>query len=144
MLKTNSKAVRQAVRDYIIRNCEDVIDLIHEDGQREDREVFFDIDFNRVANYIIETFEDNYNFPNDGKTIQDRFSYFAGCLPFDIFDYHNFGHSAVNLVGDILNQTIEERNRYTESQAESLMDYLIYSELTKIRYPKIYNSRYAR
>lgn len=144
MLKTNSKAVRQAVRDYIIRNCEDVIDLIHEDGQREDREVFFDIDFNRVANYIIETFEDNYNFPNDGKTIQDRFSYFASCLPFDIFDYHNFGHSAVNLVGDILNQTIEERNRYTESQAESLMDYLIYSELTKIRYPKIYNSRYAR
>lgn len=41
------------------------------------------------------------------------------------YKYYYSG-SAIDVLGDILEQTEEERNRYTEAEAEKCMTYLLY------------------
>ena len=124
MLKTNSRVVRERIRIYVIGNGEDI---------RESME-FDEIPSNKIDDilkYVWTVFMDNYGrFTHKGVSLQEEFSTFASGLPFNIFDYH-YNVSAVDLVGDLLDETEAERSKYSESEAEKLMDYLIFRECEK-------------
>ena len=52
-------------------------------------------------------------------------------LPSVIDTCYYYNRSAVEDLGDILEETEEERNRYTEQDAERLLSCLIYREIRK-------------
>ena len=128
MLKTNSKQVKEKIRAYILEHFKNYYNDNKEYIKQElktNKEIFC---------YIIEVIKKEY-----GHEIKRNYNF----LTFNVFKnyccglpsvlkceyYYNI--SAVQLVGDILEQTEEERNKYTESQAEELMTKLLYKELIK-------------
>ena len=124
MLKTNSKIVRERVRAYVLDNCEDIKEVMEYEGMSTES-------VDDVLKYVWSVFMDEYGrYIRRGQTLQDEFSYFGGGLPFNIFDYHN-RVGAVDLVGDILEETEAERSRFSEGDAERLMDFFIFRECEK-------------
>lgn len=64
-------------------------------------------------------------------TIQDIFTEWASGLACGgLFDYY-YNVSAVQVLGDILEETEEERSKCTEAQAEKMLTYLIYREVSR-------------
>ena len=121
MLKTNSRIVRERIRIYILGNCEDIKESMEIPSNKIDD----------ILKYVWSVFmENDGRFLRRGESFQDVFSNFASGLPFNIFDYH-YNVSAVELVGDLLDETEAERSKYSESDAERLMDYLIFRECEK-------------
>ena len=117
MLKTNTKAVKMKVIAYIMQNTNS--DQLEEGATQA-----------QVFDYIAKTFINaEYNTPWQRKAnLQEAFSWWVSGLPFNFADYH-YNICAVDLVGDWLEQTKEERNKYSEDQAEKLADYLIFKAL---------------
>lgn len=64
------------------------------------------------------------------STLFDAFEYWCSGLPYllNTADYycHN---SAINILGDILEETEEERSRFSELEAEKELTYLIFREI---------------
>lgn len=120
MLRTNSKRAKENVMQYIRENSSYIKECAEYDGI----EISNDAD---ICKYIFDDFKRVTG--NHRGNIQDAFSEYASGLPLGIFDYH-YNISAVDLVGDILEETQRERERYTESDAEHLMDYLIFKIVT--------------
>ena len=120
MLKTNCKRVREAVRAYVVKNT---------NGWEKDPDTF------EEAAAIIKRAWDGYKYRGMRQefknNIVEAFKDFASCLPNNVFDYIAEGDT-VKLVGDMLEQTEQERAEYTDSQACDLLTYLIYSEVSKV------------
>lgn len=121
MLKTYSKKVSEAVRAYIAKNT----------NGYDDEEINT---FEEAAAVIAKTWNE-YKYPGMAAhkkyNLVEAFKDFAGGLPNDLFDYIAVGDT-VKLVGDMLEQTEQERAEYTDSQACDLLTYLIYSEVSKV------------
>ena len=119
-LKTNSEVVRDRIQEYI-----------RESVSEEEMEGV-EYPFPAVARYVMDSFE----FYCKGKTpvynMQIYFDEWLTGLPFGIGDFY-LGNmkSAKDILGDILEETEEERNRFTNEQAEHLLSSLIYRELLK-------------
>ena len=119
MLKTNSKKVREAVRAYVTKTT---------NGWSKDPETF-----EEAAAIIAKTW-DGYKYQelrHQFKTLQDAFMDWASGLPLDTFDYIARG-DAVKLVGDMLEETEEERSKYSDSEACDLLTCLIFREVGKV------------
>ncbi len=124
MLKTNSKKARENVRNYIIAGFtpEDYTDNPPQEWQA-------------IAAFILDTFRHEKYLPQDFHYYQhnelaaftDWCAGLAGVL--DTCYYYN--RSAVDDLGAILEETEEEKARYTEEQAEKTLTTLIYRELKK-------------
>lgn len=118
-LKTNSKQARENIRKYIIDNF---------DGNN------YGIDtpdtFAEVARVIYTTFKGE---KQDNRPIreQELFEDWAAGLPSILDTCYYYNREAVDDLGDILEQTKAERNRYTETEAEKMLTYLIYREIKK-------------
>ena len=123
MLRTNTKKVKDGVKAYIMENFEAY------DGDDVNA-----TDFKSVAVYIWETFNDEI-LKHDRRRMsyQDFFIEWLQGLPTVLHCPHYF-ESAVDIVGDLLEQTENERNKYTEMDAEHLMSYLIYREISAVIY----------
>lgn len=116
MLKTNSKQARQNVQNYIITNASDYIAECYE-LPTEGKAIFAS---------IAEIYKQEYRKP----MTQANFTKWAQGLPCgSLFDYYL--HSAVNDLGEILEETDYECNRYTENEAELLLTKLIYREVLR-------------
>ena len=63
------------------------------------------------------------------KTEFQAFEHWAQGLSLEMFTYYL--HTAVNLLGDLLEESSEERAKFTQEQAEQLLTKLIYRELTE-------------
>lgn len=127
MLRTNSKAAREAVRAYILED----LDYLEERYPERTFETFED-----AARAIWEAFEEekpytDQNAARRGMSRQDVFESWASGLALGGLFLYYYNISAVDLLGDILQETPEERNKYSEQDAERLLTYLIYSEVTK-------------
>lgn len=125
MLKTNSKIVRERIRAHIM-NGENVAEYAPKGTPRST--------FEEVATAIYNDFLRWYNAGYTAqryRTRQDAFCDWAAGLPSIIDTDYYYNVSAVNLLGDILEETPEERAKFSEEQAEQKLSYLIYSELTK-------------
>lgn len=120
MLKTNSKQARENIRNYIINrfDCSDYEPEIVPEG------------FTEIAKFILGTFraeKENYqNIPE-----QDLFVDWAQGLPSVLDTCYYYNRSATDDLGEILNETQSERDKYTDQDAAHLLSSLIYRELLK-------------
>lgn len=119
MLKTNSKQARENVRAYIVNHFNpDSYDF------RGDAS-----DFATVARYIMSRFESEKRW--ERGTRAELFAEWCSGLPFVIDTGYYYNRSAVDDFGAILEETENEKARYTEQQAETMLTRLIYAELCK-------------
>ena len=119
MLKTNSKKARENVRDYIINHfCPDGYDFL---GDSHDWET--------VARYIMAQFE--HEKPRNCGYRKEIFVEWCAGLPSVLDTCYYYNRSAVDDLGEILDETETEKARYTEQQAETMITRLIYAELCK-------------
>lgn len=123
MLKTNSKQARQNVQVYIMK---------HFDGRNH--EITAPETFPETARIIImDVF--NSEEPAEGgysrMSERERFTEWAAGLPSILDTCYYYNRSAVDDLGQILEETEQEKARFTEQQAEQRLTYLIYSELVR-------------
>jgi len=122
MLRTTTKAAKQNIMNYIRDNS---IDYLMECGYITESANDTDI-----CKAIIETFHNEYGWAVKRYGTQKAFeTWAAGLACGSLFDYYL--HSAVNDLGNILEETETERNRYTEEKAETMLTWLIFREVTK-------------
>lgn len=125
MLRTNSKKAAENIRAYIV-------DGFTPEGYTDNPPQ----EFPKIAAFILDIFRsEKYHLPEDRR-------YYHGCelsafrdwctgLP-SVFDTcYFYNRSAVDDLGAILEETEQEKARYTEQQAEQLLTDLIYRELLK-------------
>ena len=125
MLKTNSKKARENVRNYIVERFapEGYTDNPPQEWQD-------------IAAFILDTFRSEaYHLPQDFRYYRNNefaaFADWCAGLPSVLDTYYYCNRSAVDDLGAVLEETEEEKARYTEEQAESTLTLLIYRELTR-------------
>lgn len=125
MLRTNSKKAVENIRAYIV-------DGFNPEGYTDNPPQ----DFPGIAAFILDTFRsEKYWCLQDVRYYHGSetaaFADWCAGLPsvFDTLYFYN--RSAVDDLGAILEETEQEKNRYTEQQAEQLLTSLIYRELQK-------------
>ena len=124
MLRTNTKKVRVKIQNYIIENfCPD--DYTSTPPQ----------EFGEIGRFILQTFrKEKYSLKEDFRFYRNSealaFEDWAAGLPgiLNTADYYCI-NSAVDILGDILEETEQEKAKYTEEASEKLLTSLIYREL---------------
>lgn len=121
MIKTNSKQAITNIKNYILNN------FIEDDGATDGT-------FKSIANYINNDFiRCAYN--NEWQRRENRqqaFFEWGGGLPCGaVFDYFN-DCNAVAILGDILEESEQERAKYSEDDAQKRLTYLLYREIMKV------------
>ena len=125
MLKTNSKKARENIIRYIMDNF--TPDNYTDTPPTE---------WHKIAVFIYNCFRsEKYNCSQDyryyGGNERKAFLDWAGGLPSVLDTCYFYNRSAVEDLGNVLEQTIIERHRYEESEAENLLTMLIYNEIKK-------------
>lgn len=125
MLRTNTKKARENIRRYIMDNFtpEGYTDTPPETWPE-------------IARFILETFADEkrYSTRYYGRyMIADWNVFIDWCqgLPSILDTCYYYNRSAVDDLGSILEETEEEKARFTEAQAEERLTILIYNELMR-------------
>lgn len=120
MLKTNSKKARENVRAYIIDNFtpEGYTDAPPETWPE-------------IARFILETFRsEKYSTPGEIRyyngNIYAAFADWCAGLPSVLDTCYFYNRSAVRDLAGILEESETESARFTESDAENRLTYLIY------------------
>lgn len=143
MLRTNSKKAKENIHNYIVEYfCPenyapdfDYIEKAEEDNKAGRRNV--DI-FSLVAHAIDKIFYDEAirynNMYKAGRiTRQQLFVDWCAGLPSILNTcYYYYTRNAIDDLGDILEETEEERARYTEEQAAEMLSKLIYREIYNV------------
>ena len=131
MRRTNSKEAMDAIKNAIIESYEAAEEYYTYGGK------YAKTDYNDICKDIMDAFfnekckhDNRYNAGRISK--QDLFIDWMQGLPtaLDLADDIFLG-SAVDWLGDILEQTDTEKARYTDEQAEKTACCLLYRELTK-------------
>lgn len=124
MLKTNSKQARENVKAYIINNF-----VFEPYGEKVEEPKTF----KEISIYIMDAFRiEKVKYDKRKMNIPDLFEEWCQGLPSVLDTCYYYNRSAVEDLGDILEETQEERSKYTEQQAEERLTYLIYRELVKV------------
>lgn len=122
MLRSNSKKARENVQDYIVSNF---------DATGYGVEVNIK-DFSEVATFILDTFHtEKVKYDKRKMSKFELFEEWASGLPSVLDTCYYYNRSAVSDLGDLLEETEEEKERYNEEQAEKRLTYLIYNELVR-------------
>lgn len=124
MLRTNSKQAKENIKKYIAKNFDGTNYGIEQPE-----------DFKELASIILKTFEtEKYrtyeNAHQRGMTKADLFEEWASGLPSILDTCYFYNRSAVDDLGEILEQNEQERAKYTESQAEHTLTLLIFRTLS--------------
>ena len=127
MLRTNSKKARENLRAYILDHTEDNDTGYTPSTFSEAAHMVWDA-FNRE--YMSDDDQRRYNL-HVHKTWQDCFVAWCSGLP-SMLDTSYYLHSAVKDLGDVLEESEEERARFSETEAETLLSRLIYREITSV------------
>ena len=120
MLKINSKQAIENIRNYIINrfDCSDYSPEKEPEG------------FTEIAKFILTTFRDEKeNYQNIPE--QDLFIDWAQGLPSVLDTCYYYNRSASDDLGEILNETQAERDKYTDQEAAQLLTSLMYRQLLK-------------
>lgn len=141
MLKTNSKKLIEKVNNYIIDNfnyesyfdnkylklnCKTLEGAPLEEIKKTILKILI---IEKLTNYnysILETLKRFYK-----NSFLEVFKDWAQGLPGAFDTCYYYSASAVELVGEWLEETEEEKARFNEQQAEDLASYLIFTELTR-------------
>ena len=124
MLRTNSKKANENIRAYIMDNF---TPENYTDNPPED--------FPGAAAFILGTFRQEYaHILNSDYYQRIEFAAFTDwCkgLPAVLDTCYYYNRSAVDDLGAILEETAEEKARFSEQEAERRLTWLIYRELSK-------------
>ena len=125
MLKTNSKKARENIRAYIMDNFDA---SNYTDAAPETWE--------EIAPFIMETFQTEKYYSLEymrkaGISEMQAFLDWAAGLPSVLDTCYYYNRSAVDDLGLILEETEEEKARYSDSAACELLTRLIYRELQR-------------
>ena len=125
MLRTNSKKAVENIRAYIVDN-------FTPEGYTDKPPQKFP----EIAAFILDTFRsEKYWCPQDVRYYHGSeaaaFADWCAGLPSVLDTLYFYNRSAVDDLGAILEETEQEKTRYTEQQAEQLLTSLIYRELQK-------------
>lgn len=125
MLKTNSKKAKGNIQQYIIDHF---TPENHTDEKIEG--------FENAATFILNTFRsEKYSCKEDFKYYHniEELAFIDWCsgLPSLLDTCYYYNRSAADDLAVILEETEEEKNRYTESESEKLLTMLIYRELKR-------------
>ena len=139
MLKSNSKEAIERIKKYVCENVDFdtdtvnekyyyVIDLEkrHENGENID---IFSVYAHALYNIM---YEEVILGSNVNRSIKDSFIYWCEGLPSCFCTDYYINRSAVDDLGDILEQTEEQRHKYSESEAEKKLTLLIFREIFKV------------
>lgn len=143
MLKTNCKKARENIRAYIVDHFDGTnyapdFDYI-EQAQRDNAAGIRNVDiFSMVAHAISATFYDEkLHFDNRyqaGRISRyDLFEDWCAGLPSILDTCYYYNRSAVDDLGAILEESEEEKARFTEQQAEKRLTQLIYREIYSVK-----------
>lgn len=128
MIKSNSKKAIENIRKYIL---EWDADSIRERAEYDNRELKTD---DEILAYAYEIFKDEeryeieHNYSNPCFVIFEDWA--RGLALGGLFCYY-CNRSAVDDLGAILEETDEEKAKYTEQQAEEMLTRLIYREMER-------------
>lgn len=125
MLKTNSKKARENIQQYITN---------HFTPESYTDEII--TGFENIATFILNTFRsEKYNCKEDFRYYNNQealaFKDWAAGLPSILDTCYFYNRSAVEDLGNILEETETEKARYTEERAEQALTALIYVELLR-------------
>lgn len=132
-IRTNSKKAHERIQAYILANMADEIAETNEwnaangDPKRYDPE-----SITSVCGYILDEFARvcAHEF-NRRRRIADIFQEYTQGLPMHLYDYW-YCYDAKPILGEILEETETERNRFTEQQACECLTTLIYNECLRV------------
>ena len=125
MLKTNSKQARENIRNFIIKQF-DASNYTETPPET----------WPEIARFILNTFENEKYYSLEymraaRMSYQDVFVDWCAGLPSVLHTNYYYLYSAVDILGDMLEQTETEKSKYSDMDAETLLSKLIYSELLK-------------
>lgn len=125
MLRTNTKKAKNNVKEYIKKiYCGDSVDYSNHDFITDTD------DFEKQKDMIRKIFYlEVGHFRNNQIGRYNAFKEWCQGLPSIIDTCYYYNRSAIKDLGDILEETEEERNKFSEEQAEEKLTYLIYKEL---------------
>lgn len=144
MLKTNSKQAINNIWEYL----EGFIDIINDELvaynpewnyltkgniEKNNREALATVIYKE---FIIEKVKEDNQYKAGRISKQELFEEWAqGLAMCGIFDYYLYreNDNPREILGNILEETEEEKNRYTEDQAAERLTQLIYREVLKYR-----------
>ena len=118
MLKTNNKKVRESIKKWIVDNY---------DGEGYGLE---SKDFREICENIKRIFEKEKSSRRACWCLED-FKEWGEGLPSILDTWPLMTDEVINILGDILEETEEERSKYDGSQAWNLMASLIFREIDK-------------
>ena len=121
MLRTNSKKAMENIRAYIEENFDCTS---YELGKEPET-------FKEKACFILKTCRAEKTYPGYHTPDYEIFKDWCQGLPSLLDTCYYYNRSAADDLAEILEETEEEKNRYTESEAEEKLTYLIYRELRK-------------
>lgn len=138
MLKTNSKAVKEKIQNYVIERYEvwyqdnfEYVEKKAENFHEIAREIFKACFNAKAINIHCKTVQEIYEFVyHFYKSFQTMFIDWCQGLP-SILKCEYYYISAVEMLGDWLEENETERKKYTESQAEELISKLLFRDLAK-------------
>lgn len=123
MLKTNSRTARNNLRNYIIANT------CHYDGTPC---TTFEESVETLKKHFAteKLYRYNVEMIIQGRTtLKAIFIYWLQGLPLGGIGDYNYHCNAVEILGDILEETEEERGRFTEEQARNKLNEMIYNAI---------------
>ena len=125
MLKSNSKKARENVKNYILDNF--TPESYTDTPPTETREIMqFIYNCFISEKFSIESEKRYYKY-------NEYFAFIDWCagLPSVLDTCYYYNRYAVDDLGAILEETETEKSRYTESEAEKMITYLIYNVIKK-------------
>lgn len=126
MIKTNTKQAKENIKNYIISIYDKDCDYSN-CGINTNVDKWEDI--KEIVKEIFNLEVGHYRSQQVGQ-YQAFFEWCQG-LPSIIDTCYYYNRSAIKDLGDILEETQEEREKFTEQQAEEKLTHLIYRELFK-------------
>lgn len=131
MLRTNSKKAMENIRKEITDSYEAANEYYTFEG-REAKTNFNDICSDILEAFRIEKLENDCYYIAGRASKSEMFTDWMQGLPtaFPVAD-DIFLRSAVDFLGTVLEETEEEKNRYTDEKAEKLACSLLFRELEK-------------
>lgn len=126
MLKTNSKKAVQNIRNYIMDNFN--FENYEETGLKEPTT------WEEISAFIWDCFVVEKGKELYRSTFQNVFIDWCRGLPSVLDTCYYYNRSAIDDLGAILEETPEEKERFTQSVAEEMLSKLIFKELFKNRW----------
>lgn len=126
MLKTNSKKAVQNIRNYIMENFN--FENYEKSGLKEPTT------WEEISAFIWDCFVEVKGKELYRSGFQNAFIDWCQGLPPVLNTCYYYNRSAIDDLGAILEETPEEKERFTQSVAEEMLSKLIFKELFKNRW----------